>query len=132
MNEKRKRKLKDEIKQFLQFGIVGITNTLIAFSVYYILIFNDVHYLIANLLGWAIGVFNGYYWNYKYVFKNNVVWWKSLLKTYMSYGLSFFAGVILLYVIVEFMYITPVIAPVICLLVTVPLNFLLNKFWTFK
>ena len=132
MNEKRKRKLKDEIKQFLQFGIVGITNTLIAFSVYYILIFNDVHYLIANLLGWAIGVFNGYYWNYKYVFKNNVVWWKSLLKTYMSYGLSFFAGVILLYVIVEFMYITPVIAPVICLLVTVPLNFLLNKFWAFK
>ena len=132
MNEKRKRKLKDEIKQFLQFGIVGITNTLIAFSVYYILIFNDVHYLIANLLGWAIGVFNGFYWNYKYVFKNNVVWWKSLLKTYMSYGLSFFAGVILLYVIVEFMYITPVIAPVICLLVTVPLNFLLNKFWAFK
>ena len=132
MDGKNKVSLQETILQFLKFGAVGVSNTLIAFGVYYFLFFNNVHYMVANLAGWAVGVFNGFYWNNKYVFKSSGDFLGILLKTYMSYGVSFLTGMFMLYVLVEFLHMSPVIAPVLCLLVTVPLNFMLNKFWAFK
>ena len=132
MDGNKKDSLQETIIQFVKFGIVGVSNTLIAFGVYYILYFSDVHYLIANLIGWAVGVVNGFYWNNKYVFKASGDWLGILFKTYMSYGVSFLTGMAMLYVVVELLKVSPVVAPILCLLVTVPLNFLLNKFWAFK
>ena len=123
---------KKNIVQFIKFGIVGISNTVIAYAVYYVLYLWGIHYMISNSIGWAIGVLNGFFWNNKYVFHSNTSWWSALFKTYISYGISFLTGTILLLGMVEFFLISPVIAPLICLFVTVPLNFLLNKFWAFK
>ena len=66
MDEKKLCFSKKNIVQFIKFGIVGISNTAIAFTVYYILYFLGIHYMISNFIGWAIGVFNGFYWNNKY------------------------------------------------------------------
>ena len=132
MNDKDSFFTKSNIMQFIKFAIVGITNTIIAFGVYYLLYFLGVHYMISNFIGWLLGVFNGFYWNNKYVFQTDDGWWSILFKTYISYGISFLAGTVLLFLLVEYMQVSPVVAPVICLLITVPLNFLLNKFWAFK
>ena len=132
MNDKDSFFTKSNIMQFIKFAIVGITNTIIAFGVYYLLYFLGVHYMISNFFGWVLGVFNGFYWNNKYVFQTDDGWWSILFKTYISYGISFLAGTVLLFLLVEYMQVSPVVAPIISLLITVPLNFLLNKFWAFK
>ena len=132
MNDKDSFFTKSNIMQFIKFAIVGITNTIIAFGVYYLLYFLGVHYMISIFFGWVLGVFNGFYWNNKYVFQTDDGWWRILFKTYISYGISFLAGTVLLFLLVEYMQVSPVVAPIICLLITVPLNFLLNKFWAFK
>ena len=119
-------------KQFIKFGIVGFSNTIVGFGVYYILLFCNVHYILAGFISWLISVFNAFYWNNKFVFQSGSGWRKTLLRTYVSYGMSFLVSTTLMYILVEFCAISPVLAPVICLLVTVPLNFLLNKFWAFK
>lgn len=123
---------KDSFIQFIKFGLVGITNTAVGFGVYYALYFCGAHYLIANIISWLVSVFNAFYWNNKFVFQSGSSWWKTLCRTYVSYGASLLFSTLLMYVFVECFAVSPVIAPVLCLLVTVPMNFLLNKFWAFK
>lgn len=118
--------------QFIKFALVGIFNTIISLATYYMLLWWGCHYLMANIVSWAVSVFNAFYWNNKYVFKNNVIWWRALIKTYLSYSASFVLGTACLYLQVELFEISRVLAPVFTLLLTVPMNFTLNKFWTFK
>lgn len=121
------------VKQFIKFGIVGVSNTLLSLAIYYILVFINVNYLIANIIAFIISVLNAYYWNNKYVFKsNNNSTFKKLIKVYLSYGITFVLGTVLLYVMVDYMHISKYIAPIINLIITIPLNFLLNKLWAFK
>ena len=123
---------KESLIQFFKFGLVGLSNTAVGFGVYYALYFCWAHYITANIVSWLVSVFNAFYWNNKYVFQSGSGWWKTLCRTYVSYGASLLVSTLLLYALVEYLQVSPVIAPVLCLLVTVPLNFLLNKFWAFK
>ena len=44
------------VVQFIKFGIVGISNTLIALAVYYLLLRFGALYLIANTISWVVSV----------------------------------------------------------------------------
>jgi putative flippase GtrA len=59
--------------------------------------------------------------------------WQALAKTYVSYSFTgLFLNSILLILWVKVLGISEYIAPIINLLVSVPLNFIINKFWAFK
>ncbi|MFA0816580.1 MAG: GtrA family protein [Anaerofustis sp.] len=122
------------LKQFIKFGIVGVSNTLISLAIYYLFVYisSDL-YIWGNTVGFVISVLNAYYWNNKYVFKKsskgNI---KPLLKTYICYGSTFLLGTLLLYVMVHYLSISAWIAPLINLVITIPINFFLNKIWAFK
>lgn len=121
-------------KQFIKFGFVGLSNTAISLGIYYIfVIINQDLYLVGSAVGFFISVLNAYYWNNKYVFqktqKGNA---KPLLKSYLSYGSTFFLDLGLKYVMVQLIGISAFIAPLISLCVTIPVNFVLNKLWAFK
>lgn len=122
----------NSIMQFVKFSIVGATNALIGLLIYYMLIYFDVFYIISNAVSWIVSIFNAFYWNNKYVFKSSKGWMRTLLKTYITYGFSFLLSTILLWIFVEKMSITTTIAPLLTLLVTTPINFIINKCWTFK
>lgn len=133
------------MKQFIKFGIVGLSNTLISYVIYIvclklfqgmkILPKND--YLVSSVIAFFLSVLWSFYWNNKYTFKaeqeEERSIWKALLKTYISYALT---GLVLnnifLYIWVQMVELSKDIAPVINLIVTVPLNFILNKYWAFK
>lgn len=118
--------------QFLKFCIVGFSNTVISLAVYYIILYFGAHYVIASILSFSISVLNAYYWNYKYVFNTKSDILKSLIKTYASYGFSYVLSTILLIILVEYYNISELFAPILVLVITIPLNFVLNKFWAFK
>ncbi len=117
--------------QFLKFSIIGIGNGIVYFVLYYLLLRAGISYLLANTLAWMGSVFNSYCWNRRYVFSARSEWWKVLWKTYVSYGVSFVIGLILLFLFVERIGISEIWAPWGVTIVTVPLNFFLNKFWAF-
>lgn len=139
MNER----LKSTLRQFIRFGIVGVSNTLIgyALNIGTLLLLRPYglswDYYAANLVAFVLGVLWSFYWNNRFVFKQGDneerVWWKTLLKTYASYALS---GLVLTNILawfwVEQLGISKYLAPIPTLLFTVPMNFLLNKFWAFK
>lgn len=122
--------------QFIKFGIVGLSNTLIHYVTYLICIYLGCHYIVASIIGFAVSVTNAFYWNNKYVFKKGEEEERSILRAYMktvaSYSTtSLFLENILLVVWVDVLHIDQRIAPLVTLIITIPLNFLLNKYWAF-
>lgn len=129
--------LKKMLIQFIKFGLVGVSNTIISLLVYYILIYFKWNYIIANALGFVISVMNAYFWNNKYVFKQRQDFGKKgtlkkIIKVYVSYGITFLLSTFLLYLMVDCFEISQYIAPIINLCITTPLNFILNRWWAFK
>lgn len=127
--------LLDSILQFVKFGFVGILNNVISFITYIVLVRNGIHYTPANIIGFTVSVFNSYYWNNKYVFAMNSrrVWWKTFLKTYISYaGTGILLSNTLLIIWIEVCGISKTIAPLINIIVTIPINFLVNKYWAYR
>lgn len=122
----------NSIVQFIKFSVVGISNTAIAFGIYYFLLWFNVDYLIANTISWLISVFNAFFWNNRYVFKTEIHWFKSLIKTYIAYLISLILGLVVMYMLVDILLISKIIAPLFTLCITTPINFLLNKFWTYR
>ena len=121
------------IKQFFKFGIIGVSNTLVHLGVYYILVHLGVHYILSNIAAFMISVLNAYFWNRKFVFKQPTKSGKlRIVKVYITYGTTFLLSTGLLYLQVDILGISELIAPILNICVTVPLNFLLNKFWAFK
>ncbi len=130
------------LTQFVKFGLIGVTNTLISYGIYMLVIWlmkpvNFAYdYIVGSVLGFIISVLWSFYWNNKLVFtegseKRNIL--KSLLKTYLSYAATgIVLSNILLYVFVDLMGIPKAVAPILGLLITVPLNFILNKYWAFR
>ncbi|MBQ1173054.1 MAG: GtrA family protein [Lachnospiraceae bacterium] len=127
----------DAFLQFIKFGIVGVSNTLIHYFTYLLCIFAGCHYLIASVIGFMVSVINAFYWNNKYVFvkKENSTrsLWQAFLKTFLSYaGTGLVLENVLLVIWVRILHVPESIAPLVTLLITIPINFILNKFWAFK
>lgn len=141
--------------------MVGVLNTLISEGLYVIIVFFGGHYLVASLVGFVLSVLNAYYWNNKYVFRETEegekrVWWKALLKTYAAYAGGYVLNVLLLILWIDIIKIGgwfeglaafcislgidrldaqtigEIAAAGINLIVTVPINYVINKYWTFK
>ncbi len=133
------------IVQFIKFGIVGASNTVIGYLIYAISLavfrkfqlFSDYDIYLANFIMFMLSVAWSFYWNNKYVFKSENRSRKDiffvLIKTYMTYAFtSLILAEVLLYVWVNILGINAYIAPIINLIITVPLNFLIQKFCAFK
>ena len=129
--------------QFVKFGIIGLSNTVISYilNVAVLLILSPFSvswdFFAGNMVGFLLSVLWSFYWNNRFVFtvqegqQRSV--WRALLKTYLAYG---FTGIILNNIL-SWLWITKFniskfIAPVINLIVSVPLNFIINKLWAFR
>lgn len=149
--------------QFIKFGIVGFINTIISYGIYVLVVhaLGNKAYILGSILGFVISVFSAFLLSSRFVFKEEEgkekrVWWKVLIKTYMSYSftglvlnnimLFLWLDVIQLYRYMGF--VTMVLgrlgismgredaavylAPFLNMVVTIPLNFIINKFWAYR
>lgn len=150
-----------KILQFVKFVLVGVSNTLISEGIYVLLVCLGMHYALATFIGFSISVLNAYYWGNRYIFKQQEgeekrVWWKVLLKTYVAYGGGFILDIILLFLWIDVLHISQIMHPLVDLchaigitgmdaelmgelvakainvIIIVPLNFVVNKYWAYK
>lgn len=135
-------KKRQTFKEFLQFGLVGVSNTIISYLLYVVTLLLvsksgvKFDYIIANIVSWLLSVLWSFYWNNKFVFKKeegekrNI--WAALFKTFVSYG---FTGLILNNILsvlwVSVLHISKMLAPIINLVISIPINFFMNKLWAF-
>ena len=151
----------ETLTQFIKFGIVGVSNTLISYVIeilcFYVFFSNaelitlqkvlltinlsvnadTARIWVASFLGFVVSVTNSYYWNSKHVFsdgrkKTISKHIQSYCKTFISYALT---GLILgpfLKTVITGHGIQYWEASLLVLIITVPINFVMNKFWAFR
>lgn len=141
----------ESLLQFVKFGLVGVWNTVFNYAIYAVsllafqklgvLNFYNLDMHTATVIAFIISVFVSFLLNSKFVFateegeKRN--FWKALFKCYLSYG---FTGLILNPILnTVWLKILPLpaesaklFAPMISLVIAIPINFLMNKLWAFK
>ncbi len=135
----------DAFMQFVKFGLVGVSNTVLSYllNIGSLFLFQrmgmspKIDYLMANLFAFIISVAWSFYWNNRFVFvqdeNSERVWWKALIKTYISYSFTgIFLNSVLSMLWVNVFHISKVVAPLINLIISVPVNFLINKYWAFR
>lgn len=131
------------LTQFIKFGIVGATNTILSYCINILVlkILQPYHlewdFVAGNMIAFVLSVLWSFYWNNKYVFikqegQKRVIW-QALLKTYISYG---FTGIVLTNILswvwINVFGISRYVAPLINLVISIPLNFIINKLWAFN
>lgn len=135
--QKRLEKLPPSLIQFLKFGMVGAVNTILSYLItnvsYYAL---HLHEQISNLISFVITVLVSFLLNSRFVFRqeeSGQPWYRALAKVYASYALTELVLMgVLLFVQERLLGIPHFIATFLNLCVTVPLNFILNKFWAYR
>jgi putative flippase GtrA len=129
-----KAKLKTPVvAQFVKFGIVGVSNTVLSLAVYAVLLKGfGVWYLAASALAFAVGATNGFLLNRRWTFREHVgdaltpVRWGVV----QTCGLGVNEG--LLYVFVHDAHLDKLIAQVCATAVVTVSTFVVNRAWTFK
>ena len=119
--------------QFVKFGIVGISNTLLTLVIYTLLLkVFGVWYLAASAIGFAVGAVNGFVLNRRWTFSGHVgdaltpVRWGVV----QTCGLGVNEG--LLYVFVHDAHIDKLLAQVCATAVVTVTTFFVNRAWTFR
>jgi putative flippase GtrA len=118
--------------QLMKFGIVGVANTLITIISYNALVYLGLNYMVSNVVGYALGVLNSFYWNKNWVFKagpeQKHVFSKFVVVNLITLGVN----TLILFGLVELMKIRSFPAQFAATMAGLLLNFILNKKWTFK
>ena len=136
-------KVKDStLRQFMRFGLVGVSNTVVGYllniGTLFLLrpLYVSWDYIAGNLVSFVLGVLWVFGGNYVFVFKmekSGCSWIKLLLKTYVTYAISgIFLTNLFSLIWIHIFHLSKYVAPALNLLITVPFNFVVNKFWTFK
>lgn len=126
-----------------------------------IAIMGTEYYILGNVLGFIISVLHAYVWQTLLVFKEEEtgekrVWWQVLIKTYIAYS---FTGLVLNNLLLVFWIdvvhienimdwpvslaanfglsftnkeMATYLAPFFNMFVSIPLNFIINKFWAYR
>ena len=138
--EKEKSKL---LHQFVKFCLVGVSNTVVSYALYAGIIFLlrnlslRQDYIFANVTSFTLSILWAYYWNSKYVFKEEDTgrrkMWRALGKCFLVYGFTgYILDNVLSYIWIQRLDFSRYVAPFFNLPFSVPVNYLLNKLWAFK
>lgn len=121
------------IRHAFKFGIVGVLNTIVCLGTILLLqnVFS-VYYVIANIVGYPLGLINSFIWNKLWTFKSKKFVKKEILLFLLIALISYAIQFSVLRYVVEILKVNENWAQVIsALFYTIP-NFLGNKFITFK
>lgn len=123
------------LKEFSKFSLVGIINTSIHLSLLYVLTeFFSIWYLLSSFLAFLVALTNSFIMNTLWTFKKNIKH-KTINKYTKFLTISIIAAILnlfLLYVFTEFVGLWYMISQIIAIIFTLMINFIGNKFWTFK
>ncbi len=132
-----KRKKIEAFVQFVKFGIVGAFNTVLTYVIVNVMFYAwHVDEQIGNIVAFIITAFISYLLNSRFVFRETAKeqsFWAGLIKVYISYSFTgIFLTALLLFVECDLLHIPLYIATFANIFITVPINFILNKFWAYK
>jgi len=123
----------DLFYQIIKFSIVGVLNTALTLSVIFILVKElHVHYITANIAGYAIGVMNSFLWNKIWVFKSGDYFIWELGSFWLNVGICYLLQLGLVVVLKEELGISLDFAIVFGMVLYSGCNFLGSRLFVFR
>ena len=119
----------------IKYLLAGGYNTIFGFAVFsglYLLLENQVHYLIIAIISQIIAITNSFLIYRYFVFKStgNIIY--EYLRIYVVYGISFVLGLLMLALLVELAGLHPILANLLIIVTTVVISYLGNSRFTFN
>ena len=116
--------------QFFKYNIVGIVNTLVGFSIIFLLMFAGVTPTVSNAIGYGLGAILSYFLNKKYTFNAENNSQTQMLKFFMVLGVAYMLNYVVLQWLLSVM--NPYGAQVLSAIVYTVSSFILAKFFVFE
>ena len=119
--------------QFVKFGIVGVSNTVLTLVLYTILLkVFGVWYLAASAIGFVAGATNGFLLNRRWTFREHVGDAFTPVRWAIVQGCGLGIDEVLLYLFVHDAHLDKLLAQVFATAVVTVTTFFVNRAWTFR
>jgi len=119
--------------QFFKFAIVGISNTLLTAGTIWVMLkglgYSDY---LANIIGYVVGLTNSFVWNRKWTFESKTKVSDTIYKFIGTFAICYLFQLANLYSLLHYTQIDPYSSQLLSIGVYTILNFVLNKYYTFK
>ncbi|WP_245808826.1 GtrA family protein [Shouchella patagoniensis] len=113
--------------EFLRFAFVGGINTATFYLLY--LLFQQAltfHYLAAHITAFLVSMIGSYFLNVFFTFGVKPSW-KTFFQFPLTQAVNFSVSTVLVFILVELISLPPIIAPIIAVLFTVPITFIITS-----
>ena len=121
------------VEQFLKFGIVGVSNTLLTFVVFTILVkVFGLWYVAASALGFVVGACNGFLLNRRWTFRGHSGGSSAALRWTVVQGCGLLADLGLIYLFVTGAGLPKLVGQALAIGLVVGVTFFVNRTWTFR
>ena len=119
--------------QFVKFGIVGVSNTLIFFAVYTLLLKAfGVWYVAASGIGFAIGAINGFLWNRAWTFRGHVGDALTPVRWFVVQTSGLLLNLGLVFLFVDGVGMDKLSGQAVTIAIVTTVTFFVNRAWTFR
>lgn len=119
--------------QFVKFGIVGVSNTLLFLAVYTLLVEGlGVWYLAASALGFLVGAVNGFLLNRRWTFRGHVGDALTPVRWGVVQGCGLLLNLGLVALCVESLGMGKLLGQAVAIAIVVVVTFVANRAWTFR
>jgi putative flippase GtrA len=119
--------------QFVKFGIVGVSNTVLTLGVYTVLLkVFGVWYLAASAIGFAVGATNGFLLNRRWTFRGHIGDAFTPVRWAIVQGCGLGVNEALLFLFVHDARVDKLLAQVFATAVVTVSTFFVNRAWTFR
>jgi putative flippase GtrA len=121
------------VVQFLKFGIVGVSNTLLFFATYTLLLkVFGVWYIAASGIGFAVGATNGFLLNRRWTFHGHVGDGLTPMRWAIVQGCGLGLNLGLVYLFVHDLGMDKLVGQIPATAIVTVLTFAVNRSWTFR
>jgi putative flippase GtrA len=121
------------VVQFFKFGIVGVSNTLLTFAVYTLLLkVFGVWYVAASGIGFAVGAVNGFLLNRRWTFKEHVGDALTPVRWTIVQGCGLACDLGLVYLFVDGAGLDKLVGQAFATAIVTVATFGVNRSWTFR
>ena len=120
------------VRQFVKYGVVGASNTVLTFIAYTVLVTLGVDYLLAVVLGYCVGSLNSYVLNRHWTFQaRDIAHTTAGTRFAIVQAFAIGANVVLLYLFVHRLGVAKIPAQAILTVPLLAVTFFVNRWWSF-
>jgi putative flippase GtrA len=120
------------VRQFVKYGIVGASNTILTFVIYTLAVELGVQYLVALIVGYLAGSLNSYILNRRWTFEAGHLAHGTVGSRFaVVQAVAIGANLALLYLFVHHLGIHKIAAQAILTVPVLAITFFINRAWSF-